>query len=260
MILARSLVMLLAFALAGCAARETVPQTGRTRPALQYSEAQMTELGAEAYREVESTYATIRGTAGAARVDRVGRRIARASGERYDWEFRLFDDPDTANAFCLPGGKVGVFSGLLEFTEDDDGLAVVLSHEVAHAVLQHSNERMSQPALKQLIGMPVQLGVGVWGAIAPGTRKLVMSTFGLGHVVGEILPYSQKHETEADLVGLEYMQRAGYDLDAAPAFWRRLDEDARRRGQISDAVSTHPDPGKRADQIERRIAEMRAER
>ena len=81
----------------------------------------------------------------------MGRRIARATRKDYDWELRLFDAKDTANAFCLPGGKIGVFSGILEFTRNDAGLAVVVSHEVAHAVLQHSNERMSQPALKQLI-------------------------------------------------------------------------------------------------------------
>ncbi len=241
----------------GCAFldREEVPYTGRSRARLVYSEEEMAVLGNEAYAELKQKYRTVRGTAGAARVDRVGRRLARATRKNYAWEYRLFDDSEIVNAFCLPGGKIGVFTGLLPMAPGDSDMAVVLGHEMAHAVLQHSNERMSQPLLKKLVGMPTSIAVGVWGAIAPGTRKVVMNGMGVGYVVGEVLPYSQAQETEADEVGLIFMQRAGYDLSAAPRFWRRMAKED--KGRISDSVSTHPDAERRADRLEKEIQKMR---
>ncbi len=240
-----------------CGPREIVPETGRSRPALRYSEKEMETLGAEAYAEMSETHKVVSGTADAKRVAAVGRRIAVATRKNYPWQFRLYDEPEIANAFCMPGGKIGVFSGILPLTQNDDGLAVVLSHEIAHATLQHSNERMSQPALKQLVGLPVSIGVGLWGAVAPGTRKLAMSAFGLGSVVGVFLPYSQRDETEADDVGLIYMKRAGFDLTEAPRLWLRLAEEENSKGQISDAVSTHPDPRQRAARLDAKIRAMR---
>lgn len=244
----------LLFAGCGLLGRERVPYTGRSRPPLRYSEQEMAVLGAEAYTETLKKYEVIRGTPDAARVERVGRRLARATGQDYDWEFRLLDAPKVENAFCLPGGKIAVFSGILPVTHNDDGLAVVLSHEIAHAVLQHSNERMSQPLLKQLVGMPTAIAVGIWGDISPGTRKVVMSGLGVGYLVGEVLPYDQRQESEADEVGLIFMQKAGYDLDAAPAFWSRMA--AQSKGRVTDLVSTHPDPARRAEAIEKQVEEM----
>lgn len=238
----------------GCFRRETIPETGRRRAALQYSEADMAVLGANAFTEVEKKYKTITGTKWANAVTRVGSRIAKASGKNYEWEFRLFDAPKTINAFCLPGGKIGVFSGILPIAQDDDGLAIILGHEVAHATLQHANERMSEPVLKKLIGLPVGIVVGTWGALEPHSRKAVMSGLGLGMVVGELMPYNQQMEVEADDVGLVYTKKAGYDYKKGPALWRRMA--AESKGQVSDSVSSHPDPEARAERMERHIQQM----
>ena len=242
--------------LAGCGwlTPNTVPYTGRKRPRLVYTDQQMSALGAESYAEVLKKYEVVKGTAAAARVERVGRRIAAASGKDWDWEYRLLDAPDTPNAFCLPGGKIAVFTGLLPFIRSDADMAIVLGHETAHAVLEHQNERMSQPLAEKLIGMPTSIAVGIWGSIAPGTRKVVMNGMGLGYVVGEVLPYSQNQEVEADDVGLIFMKRAGYPLSGAPAFWKRMA--AEEKGRITDVLSTHPSSKARAANLEKQIAEL----
>lgn len=236
---------------AGCQGFETVPETGRRRPELQYTEEQMAALGANAYKETLAKYDVIEGTPEAKLVQSVAKRLAAATGKDYDWEFKLLDAPDTINAFCLPGGKIAVFSGVLPIAQGAGGLAVILSHEVAHATLQHGNERLSQPRIKRLIGAPVSLVTDVWGAIAPGSRRLVMDGLGLGVIVGKALPYSQEHENEADEVGLRYMKSAGFDLEEAPKFWRRMAV-ASPDGK-SDSLSTHPDAERRAKRLERLI-------
>ena len=237
--------------LAACRPTETVEETGRRRPALQYSEQEMAVLGAEAYEASTRDYTVITDTAEAGMVRRVGRRLAAATGKEYEWEFRLLDAPKSVNAFCLPGGKVAVFSGILQVSESENGLAVVLGHEIAHATLRHGNERMSQPRLKRLIGLPVTIGTNIWGAISPGSRRVVMGAFGLGSLVGRLLPYSQEHEYEADQVGLIYMQRAGFDIEEAPKFWERMIETTGL--EKSDALSTHPDAEKRIERLYRLI-------
>jgi len=150
---------------------DTVPYTERKRPELMYTEQQMAEFGRESFAEIEKKYQTVTGTAASARVARVGRRTANATGKKWDWEFRLFEDDDVANAFCLPGGKIGVFTGILPMVKSDSDMAVILSHEIAHAVLQHSNERMSKPLAAKLVGMPTSMAVGVWGAISPAPAR-----------------------------------------------------------------------------------------
>ena len=250
------LILLLCFA--GCQGWEVVKETGRTRPALKYSEEEMAALGAEAYEEVGRDYQVITGTAEAEMVQRVGRKLAEGTGKAYEWEFKLLDSPETINAFCLPGGKVAVFSGILLIAASEDGLAVVLGHEIAHATLQHGNERLSQPTLKRIIGLPVSIGANVWGSIAPRSRRLVMGAFGLGGLVGHFLPYSQEHEFEADEVGLTYMKNAGYNIEEAPKFWQRMIE-ATPGQQKSDALSTHPDAEKRIVRLHQLILNRRLE-
>ncbi len=246
------LIVLLAFT---ACKTETVPETGRKRQPLKYSEKAMAVLGAEAYEEATKEYTVLTDTDDARMVERVGRRLAEATGKKdYEWEFRLLDAPKIVNAFCLPGGKVAVFTGILPITANDDGLAVVLGHEVAHATLQHGNERMSQSTAKKLLGMPVNIGAGIWGAISPGSRRVVMDGFGLGFLVGRLLPYSQAHEIEADQVGLVYMQKAEYNIEEAPKFWQRMVDAT--GNQKSDSLSTHPDAEKRIKRLEARITEM----
>jgi predicted Zn-dependent protease len=219
----------------------------------------MNQLGAEAYEEILSQAKIITGTPEADLVKRVGGKIAEVTGKDYDWRFNLIDDDGILNAFCLPGGKVAVYSGILKVTEDETGLAVVLGHEIAHATLQHGNERMSQPMYKRVIGMPVGITTGIWGSISPGSRKVVMDSFGLGYVVGSVMPYSQQNEIEADEVGLRYMMEAGYDIDQAPVFWERM-QAATPNAQPSDMLSSHPDSEKRAEDLRREIAELKKEK
>jgi predicted Zn-dependent protease len=245
----------LLFLLASCQGFEQVPETGRTRPKLRYTEQEMAVLGAEAYEETTSGHPVVQDVPQAAMLEEVGRRIAEASGRDYAWEFRLLEAPDVQNAFCLPGGKIAVYSGMFEVLEDADDLAVILGHEVAHATLQHANERMSEPRLKRLITLPVRLVTGIWGAIAPKSRELVMGAFGLGYVVGRFMPYSQEHEHEADEIGLRYMHAAGFDVSAAPKLWERIAEASPRD---DDPLSTHPHPQARAERLRRIIAERYA--
>ena len=159
-------------------------------------------------------------------VNRVGRRVAEAANRPdYKWEFVVFQD-DTPNAFCLPGGKVGIFTGILKYTKDEAGLATVISHEVAHALVRHAGERMSQ-------GMMAQLGsLGLGAALAgqsPYVASAAQQAYGLGANVGVLLPYSRKQETEADEVGLILMAKAGYDPQAAVGFWQRMVEGSKEK-------------------------------
>jgi predicted Zn-dependent protease len=142
--------------------------------------------------------------------------------EGYDWEFNLVES-DQVNAWAMPGGKVVVYSGLLPVTQDETGLSVVLGHEIAHAIAEHGNERMSQQLLQQAgaIGLmvamkdePVQ------------TQALWLGVYGIGTTVGIMLPYSRTHESEADHLGLIFMSMAGYNPKTAPEFWERMAADS----------------------------------
>ena len=240
-----AVLALIAALVIACQGYEKIEETGRVRPSLQYSEAEMNALGNEAYAQVLAEANIEEGTPRAEMVDRVGRKIAAVVSQNYDWQFALINDDKTANAFCLPGGKVAVYTGILPLTENEDGLAAVLGHEIAHATLQHANERMSEPVLKRLISLPVRITVGMWDALSPGSQKLVLGSFGLGYIVGEFMPYSQEHEFEADIVGIRYVHEAGYDMEEAPRFWKRMAE-AFPEGDHADPMSTHPPSTARA--------------
>ena len=181
---------------------------------------------------------------------RVGKRIAEAANRPdYRWEFVVFQD-ETPNAFCLPGGKVGIFTGILKYTKDEAGLATVISHEVAHALVRHAGERMSQ-------GMMAQLGsLGLGAALAgqsPYVASAAQQAYGLGANVGVLLPYSRKQETEADEVGLILMAKAGYDPQAAVAFWQRMVEGSKGKGKPPEFLSTHPADQRRIQDIQQLI-------
>jgi predicted Zn-dependent protease len=150
----------------------------------------------------------------------------------------LFDDAKTPNAFCLPGGKVGVYTGILPITKDEAGLATVVGHEVAHAVARHGAERVSQGLLFQLGGQALDVAMKNNSQTA---RQVALSAYGLGGQVGVLLPYSRKQESEADHIGLLYMARAGYDPRAAVDFWKRFAayKDQHGGGQ-PEFLSTHP--------------------
>ncbi len=138
--------------------------------------------------------------------------------EGYQWEFNLVDNKE-ANAWCMPGGKVVVYTGLLPLTQNEAGLAIVIGHEIAHAVAQHGSERMSQALLQQLGGVALQIAI----ANKPAeTQNLFMTAYGIGSTVGGILPFSRKEETEADKFGLYFAAMGGYNPQEAIPFWERM--------------------------------------
>jgi predicted Zn-dependent protease len=195
-------------------------------------------------------------------VRRVGKRIAsaaedflRRSGREHDindykWEFNLIEDKKTVNAWCMPGGKVAVYTGILPYTRNERGLAVVIGHEVAHAIARHGNERMSQALLVNLGGMALSVALAEEPSL---TRQLSLAAFGLGASVGILLPYSRTHESEADRIGLTLMAMAGYDPREAVPFWRRMNKKAGARPPAF--LSTHPAPDTRIEDIKTHIPE-----
>lgn len=157
------------------------------------------------------------------------------------WEVRVFNDP-TANAFALPGGKVGVNTGMFDVAKSQDQLAAVLGHEIGHVVFRHSNERASTSTLA---GTGLSVVNAYVGANAPdSTSKLIMSALGLGAQVGVLLPFSRKHESEADIYGQQLMAKAGFDPAEAAALWRNMDQ-ASKGQRPPQWLSTHPDPSNR---------------
>lgn len=197
---------------------------------------------------------------GTAMVKRVGRRIAAATeqylkdnglSERvkdFSWEFNLVKSPQL-NAFCMPGGKIVVYEGILKLMNSDDELAVVLGHEVAHAVARHSNERMSQAVATQLGGVALNVALNEKSA---ETRLLGNLVYGLGAKVGIMLPYSRKHESEADYMGMILMTIAGYDPHAAAEFWKKMAAQNKGR-KPAEFLSTHPSDSKRVRALEKNL-------
>ena len=191
--------ILIALLLVGTVACQTVPITGRSQLVL-VPEGTELQMGLESYQEIlgKSKLSTDRRLT--AQVERVGRRIAEATERSdYQWEFKLIEDPQ-ANAFCLPGGKVAVYTGILPITHDDAGLAAVLAHEVAHAVARHGGERLSQQLAVQ--GLTVAGTQGLLAGRDPATVQLVSGLLGAGATVGLLLPWGRSQESEADRLGL----------------------------------------------------------
>lgn len=236
-----------------CRAEEqTVPVTGRTqRVAL--SEDDQAKLGADAYRDIlaESSNEIVRSGAEADMVRRVGERIAAVADDPgFEWEFTLIASP-LNNAWCLPGGKVAVYSGILEVAQTEDGLAVVMAHEIAHAIAQHGAERMLQEQLTQIGLLAVSTTLG---GLDPGVRETVLALFGAGAQLGVLLPFSRDMESEADRIGLIYMARAGYNPEAAIGFWERMAA-AREGPEPPPYASTHPSDATRIANIRKWLPE-----
>jgi predicted Zn-dependent protease len=194
-------------------------------------------------------------------VKRVGNRI-RIAVERYcrenscseridgyEWEFNLVEDPNV-NAWCMPGGKVVVYTGILPLTQDETGLAVVMGHEIAHAFAKHGSERMSQGLLVNMGGMALSKALETK---PEQTQELFMMSYGLGTQVGVLLPYSRLHENEADHLGLIFMAMAGYNPEKAVDFWQRMT--AKSGDKPPEFLSTHPADSTRIDNIRRLMPE-----
>lgn len=230
-----ALVINIAF-LCGCS---SVPYTNRSQLLLT-SESSENDLGKDAWQKMLNEGKISNNVKQNQALLRVGRNIAAVAGKpQYKWEFRVFINPQ-ANAFCLPGGKVGVTNSLFDFTANDAELATVVGHEIGHAIARHGGERMSQGLLQQLGSQ----------AVAYGTEEpMFVTAFGLISQVGAILPYSRVHEYEADYIGLMLMAKAGYYPRAAISFWKKFGQGGSDQ-RILELMSTHPMSKKRLDEME----------
>jgi len=171
--------------------------------------------------------------------------------ENYSWEFNLVESKEV-NAWCMPGGKVVVYTGILPITGDENGLAVVMGHEIAHAIAGHGNERMSQGLALQLGGMAISTAM----AKKPeATQQLWMSAFGIGAQYGLMLPYSRLHENEADHLGMIFMAMAGYDPNTTVEFWKRMAQEKQGKAP-PEFMSTHPSDETRINNIRELIPEV----
>jgi predicted Zn-dependent protease len=245
--------------LASCA---TVPITGRSQLNL-VSDSEINSLATTQYREVIAKGPLSTNPEQIAQTRRVGQRIQQAvetyfrqqnASDQlagYQWEFNVINDKQE-NAWCMPGGKVAVYTGILPITQDDNGLAVVLGHEIAHAVAKHGSERMSQGLLQQLGGQALSVALA---NNAPATQQIALQAFGVGSQVG-LLKYGRNQESEADHLGLIFMAMAGYNPDGAVAFWQRMEA---RSGAAAppEFLSTHPSNGTRIADIQRELPEAR---
>jgi metalloendopeptidase OMA1, mitochondrial len=229
----------------------TVPETGRSQFILVGSGEEM-QLGVTEFEKLKKSTPVSKDPALNQMVQRVGQRIAAVAPlPNAQWEFVLFDDPKTANAFCLPGGKVGVYTGILSITKDESGLATVVGHEVSHAVARHGAERMTQALMSQLGGQ--LLGAAMQNASAQ-TQNLWLGIYGVSSEVGWTLPHSRAQELEADRLGLVYMARAGYDPRQAVEFWKRFASyNQQQGGQGWQFLSTHPVDTVRIAELEKQL-------
>jgi predicted Zn-dependent protease len=236
------LSLLLIITMEGCFKN---PVTGRSSLNL-VDDGTINSLSTQQYATFLAQNKPVNGTGDAEMVKRVGNKLAAAintyfagKGQSsllsgYKWEFNLVNSPE-ANAWCMPGGKVVVYSGIMAVTKSEAGLAVVMGHEIAHAIAKHGNERMSQGLVQQLGGVALSAALSSKPA---ETRALYNSAYGVASNVAVILPYSRKHESEADEMGLIFMAMAGYDPNEAVSFWQRM---ASLGGsKPPELLSTHP--------------------
>lgn len=222
----------LSFLLVGCT---KAPITGRNQLIMLDSKQELA-LGYQSAKEVLQTQKISKDATKTAMVNRAGQKIALATGKSdYAWEFFLIDNDKEANAFCLPGGKVFVYSGIFKYASTEDELASVMGHEIAHALARHGAERMSQSQLTAMGGQILQ-SVMVGKGNAQNTA-LVMQAFGIGSQLGIALPFSREQEYEADHIGLILSAKAGYNPNAALTFWEKFAKDGSNGPEY---LSTHP--------------------
>ena len=209
------------------------------------SESQEAAVGDDAYRHILRDSVMTHDPEAERIVRKVGERIAQAAAKPdYKWEFSVINDPEMVNAFAVPGGKVAVYTGIFGPARDEAGLAVVLGHEVAHALARHPAERMSQGMLLQLGGV----GLGVALGKNPAVANQVLQAYGMVGGVG-LLPFSRSQETEADHIGLILMAKAGYDPRVALELWERMEKKEGGKGIPPEFLSTHPSYETRVEQL-----------
>ncbi|MEP6604015.1 MAG: M48 family metallopeptidase [Spartobacteria bacterium] len=222
------------------------PETGRASH-VGMSTQQESALGLQTYQQVLSQSQPIESGADFEIVKRVASRLASAtgaSGKGFEWKASLIRD-NKVNAFCLPGGKIVVYSGIVPVAQNEAGLATVLGHEMAHATSRHGAQRVLQQNLTQtaMTGIAVSLS-----DMDYDKQRVVMGALGAGAKFGVLMPFGRKHESEADAIGLTYMARAGYDPQESIRFWKRMEQAG--TAQPPEFLSTHPSHGSRIQQLE----------
>jgi len=240
----------------------TVPLTGRKQVNL-LSSNELQTMSTNQYGEVLSESKVVTGTADSRMIKDVGERI-RVAVEQYlkenghddlldgySWEFNLLKDDNTVNAWCMPGGKVAFYTGIMPVCKDETGVAVVMGHEVAHAIARHGNERMSHSIIQQYGGVALSVMLSEKPA---ETQAIFAQAYGLGTQLGVMLPFSRKHESEADHLGLIFMAMAGYSPQAAPDFWQRMDSMS-EGNQPDEFLSTHPSHSTRISNLKKWMPE-----
>ncbi|MBA4150630.1 MAG: M48 family metallopeptidase [Verrucomicrobia bacterium] len=241
----------LATVLVGCA---TVGETGRRQLMLVSPEQEM-QLGLTSFEQMKQELKVSRDPQVNAMLQRVGQRIAAvAELPNAQWEFVAFESNEP-NAFCLPGGKVGIYTGILPITQTEEGLATVIGHEVAHAAAHHGAERMSEA---MALGLGGQLVGAAAGTFVPEYQQMAGLVYGAGATLGRALPHSRRQELEADKIGLFYMARAGYNPEAAIGFWERF-ATAAAGGGTPWFLRTHPVDSTRIAQLRELMPEAKAQ-
>jgi predicted Zn-dependent protease len=237
-----------------CVGCRTTPITGR-KQLLFVPEDQEVSMGYTAFQEVVAAEKPSTNQHYVSLVNQVGQRIAAVAGRPdYQWEFRVFAAPQQ-NAFCLPGGKVAVYEGILPICQNEAGLAVVMSHEIAHALARHGGERITQNYAVEGTRMVVSK---LSNSYAQQQSEMILQFYGIGSKYGYILRHSRKHESEADHIGVILMARAGYDPEEAPRFWQRFA--ASHEGpQQFELFSTHPSDERRANDLVALLPDARKE-
>lgn len=245
---------------AGCT---SVPVTGR-KQILLVSEQEMLSASLTQYKSFMASAPRSTSATQSATVTRVGKRIAAATEaylkqngltaevQNFAWEFNLVKN-NQVNAFCMPGGKIVVYEGLMNIVGSDDELAVVIGHEVAHAVAKHSNEQMSQQLMTQY---GAQVLSGSLSNKSQAVQALAGQIYGIGSQYAVALPFSRKHENEADYMGLVFMRMAGYNPDVALAFWQKMS--AASGAGIPEFMSTHPSDATRINNIRKALPAIKA--
>jgi len=261
----KSVLSLSAFLVIMVCACSTNPFTGK-KDLNFVSNAEIFPSAFQQYDQFLTENKVVKGTTDAQRVVTVGSKI-RAAAEKYlnangyqgyldgyQWEYNLVQDP-AVNAWCMPGGKIVVYTGILPITKDDAGLATVLGHEVAHALVNHGAQRMSAAQLQQLGAVGVSVAAS---GKSESTQQILMQAYGLGTEYGGMLPFSRKHENEADEIGLTLMAIAGYNPDKALEFWKRME--ANSNGSAPpEFMSTHPSGATRIANITKLIPTAKAQ-
>lgn len=242
-----ALAGLLALGLAGCSEN---PASGR-RQFVFIEDSQLVQLADQSWAQLRAKIPLSEDPALNARLARIAAPIARATGrEDLDWRFAVLDSPEL-NAFVLPNGQVGFFRGIMEFAQSDDELGAVMGHEAAHLLARHPAERVSQE-------LAVNAGLSLAQIFLSGENgenaELIAGALGLGATYGVLLPYSRKHELEADRLGVELMRKAGMEPAAAIRFWERMIASQARGGQPIEALSTHPADDRRLAELQQAIA------